>query len=267
MLDDNGLLQLCLEVTGRFENNSLKYDSVAGNFDGMGISVGCLDWNAGQGTLQTLLQNIAARNAGGWSWMQTFFKSDIHAFATMDSTDAIEFAKDHYIANGGTTVAPAAQVCWKNLLGQPDSIAAQQAMAIQGPLARAKALVLQYVPAYTDRMRPYAFFFDVVNQDGGFTKRINGVWEKIPPVAIDQATSWQAALVLASQTDSQCAASWQPILNNGDALSRYLLHYAWERAKWVNPQYIWDTVSRRGTIACRVGRVHQTPINLTQALD
>lgn len=267
MLDDNGLLQVCLEVTGRFEGGTLKYDDLAGNSDGQGISVGCLQWNAGQGTLQTLLQNIAARNTGGWPWVQTFFKSDIHAFAMMDGTEAVEFAKDHYIVNGGTTVAPAAATCWKNFLGQPDSIAAQQAMAIQGPLARAKALVLQYVPAYTDRTRPYAFFFDLATQDGGMKKKVNGIWETIPAVAIAQATSWQAALVLASQTDSQCAASWQPILNNGDALSRYLLHYAWERAKWVRPQYIWDTVSRRGTIACRVGRVHATPINLTQLLD
>ena len=267
MLDDTQLLELCLQVTGSFEAGSLNYSAVAGNFDGNGISCGCMQWNAGQGTLQTLLQNIAAKNAGGWTWVQSFFRSDIHAFAMMNSADAIEFAKDHYIMNGSTAVAPAAETCWKNLLGQPDSIAVQQEMAIKGPLSRAKAFVLQYTPSFVDRVRPYAFFFDLVNQDGGMSKKVNGAWTTVPAVAPAGATSWSAALALASQTDALCYSEWAPILNNGDPLSKYLMHYAWQRAQWVLPAYVWDTVSRRGTIACRVGRVHATPINLTQLLD
>jgi hypothetical protein len=267
MMDDVSLLKTCLTVTGGFEENTMNYDAVAGNFDGQGISVGVFQWNAGQGTLQTLLQNIAAKNSGGWTWVQSFFKSDIHAFAMMNGPDAVEFAKDHYIMNGSTGVAPAAVACWKNLLGQPDSIAVQQDMAIKGPLSRAKAFVLQYTPSFVDRVRPYAFFFDLVNQDGGMSKKVNGAWATIPAVAPSGATSWSAALALASQKDSLCYSEWAPILNNGDPLSKYLMHYAWQRAQWVNPLYVWDTVSRRGTIACRVGRVHATPINLTQTLD
>lgn len=264
-MDDKTLLETCLEVTGRFENSTETYNRVSGNSDGMGISAGILQWNAGQGTLQILLNEIGSNM--GWTKAQTFFKSDIHSFASMSPADAIQFAKDHYIVNDGTQIAPAAAACWASFLNQPESIAAQQDLAIKGPLTRSKALAVQYVPTFSDRVRPVAFFFDLVNQDGGMSKRINGTWVSVPAVSVDQATSWQAANAFASVTDSRCAAAWTPVLNNGDALSRYLLHYAWERAKWVRPQYIWDTVSRRGTIACRVGRVHETPINFTQLLD
>ena len=55
------LASRCLALTGSFETGRLSPDcfaTVAGNFDGQGMSFGALQWNFGQGTLQPLLQEM-----------------------------------------------------------------------------------------------------------------------------------------------------------------------------------------------------------------
>jgi len=52
------LASRCLELTALFETGQSFpdcYGRIGGNFDGQGLSLGCLQWNFGQGTLQPLL--------------------------------------------------------------------------------------------------------------------------------------------------------------------------------------------------------------------
>jgi hypothetical protein len=56
----------CLALTGSFETGRYPPDcfwGVTGDFDGMGISFGALQWNVGQGTLQPILQQMYSRHA------------------------------------------------------------------------------------------------------------------------------------------------------------------------------------------------------------
>lgn len=259
MLDDKSLLELCLQVTGRFEarGTSASYTDLAGNFDGQGLSAGILQWNAGQGTLQTLLQRIGLKM--GWDKAQTFFRSDIHHLAVLRPAEAIQFCLQHYIADGSKNVAPAAVAAWKAFLGQPESIAAQVELATEGTLGRAKALVNKFCPGYLDRTRPYAFFFDLVTQSGGMQNSRGHVDPTDSP-------DWQAALNYAVQNHPTCGALWQSVLPT-DPLAQLLVHYAFQRSLLSNPQYIWDACSRRGTIACRTGVVHEARIELAGILD
>lgn len=53
----------CLALTGSFETGQLPpacFSSLAGDFDGQGLSFSCLQWNLGQGTLQPLLDKMYA---------------------------------------------------------------------------------------------------------------------------------------------------------------------------------------------------------------
>jgi hypothetical protein len=55
------LADRCLALTGAFETGKYPPDcfwGIAGDFDGMGISFGALQWNVGQGTLQPLLSQM-----------------------------------------------------------------------------------------------------------------------------------------------------------------------------------------------------------------
>jgi hypothetical protein len=55
--------------------------------------------------------------------------------------------------------------------------------------------------------------------------------------------------------------------SSSDQLAQLLLHYAYARSMFANPQFQWDTLSRRGTIACRGGVVHEATLDFTSILD
>lgn len=60
-----GLDSRCLALTGSFETGKFSpecFATMTGNFDGQGMSFGALQWNFGQGTLQTLLKEMFANH-------------------------------------------------------------------------------------------------------------------------------------------------------------------------------------------------------------
>jgi|SRR5208282_2254122 len=261
-MDDKSLLELCLSVSGKFESaTGPGYTSVSGNFDGMGMSCGILQWNAGQGTLQALVRAIGA--AMGWDRAKTFFSSDIQAFSALPAgAPAVQWCLAHYIEAGTKNVDPGAKAKWQAFLGQPESVAAQVQIASSGVLGHAKREVAAYCPDYQDRSRPYAFFFDLVTQEGGMSVG----HQTVPPVPSGQTPDVADALAFASANDGLCALDWKTATDSDD-LAKLLLHYAYSRSMLANPQYQWDTCSRRGTIACRSGVVHEGKIDLTGVLD
>jgi hypothetical protein len=261
MLDDKSLLELCLHVSGGFESGSgPSYTSVTGNFDGMGLSCGILQWNAGQNTLQALVTTIAGTM--GWDKAQSFFGSSIQTFASLRGQAAVQWCLDHYIANGSTNVDPGAKVRWQNFLSQPESIAAQVKMASDGILAHAKRDVAVYCPDYVNNNRPYVFFFDLIVQQGG----MSAGGHTIPPVPAKLTPDVKDAIAFAQDHNPACGNLWATICQ-GDSEAALLLHYAYARAMLANPKYQWDACSRRGTIACRQGFVHGAKIDFTPILD
>jgi hypothetical protein len=261
MLDDKSLLELCLKVSGRFENSSgPTYTTVSGNFDGMGISCGILQWNAGQNTLQTLVAQTAA--ATGWDKAKSFFSSDIQVFAGLRNAAAVQWCLDHYIMTGSTKVDPGAAARWVNFLQQPECVAAQISLATNGVLSHAKREVAAYAPDYVNNVRPYVFFFDLITQEGGMTSG----GHTVPPIPAGQIPDVSDALALAQVNNPKCHDIWQANLQ-GDNEAALLLHYGYARAMLAKQLYVWDACSRRGTIACRGGVVHGATIDLTTVID
>jgi hypothetical protein len=262
MLDDKSLLELCLHVSGGFESGTgPSYTSLTGNFDGQGMSAGILQWNAGQGTLQALVRTIG--NTMGWDKAKTFFSSDIQAFSQLPAgAQAIQWCLDHYIASGSTNVDPAAALRWKNFLSQPESISSQVAIASSGVLGHAKREVAAYCPDYVNNNRPYAFFFDLVTQEGGMTVG----HQTVPAIPAGQTPDVSDAINYATTQNPNCASMWQDVVQN-DNEAALLLHYAYARAALANPTFMWDACSRRGTIACRQGIVHEAKLDFTTILD
>lgn len=260
-MDDKSLLELCVRVSGAFENGAgASYTALTGNFDGQGMSAGILQWNAGQGSLQPLVLQIG--NTMGWDKAQTFFKSDIHHFAVLHPAEAIQWSLDHYIATGSKDLDPTARTCWTNFLSTPESQAAQIDIATKGILARSKVLAAKFCPDYPTSTRVLSFFFDLVTQSGGMQNK-SGAVAAIPS---GQTVDASDVLAFAHTQNLKCAGIWEVATQN-DPKASLLLHYAYERSKLSNPQFIWDACSRRGTIGCRSGYVHETNINLVSLLD
>ena len=104
--------------------------------------------------------------------------------------------------------------------------------------------------------RTMAFFFDVRVQQGSLTKIVNGVLWAPEILQSPEEANWSRAVDMASLNGKkQTAAAWGKIAPE-DPLSQALLHYAYERAVKARTEYQWDTLSRRGSIACRQGGVH-----------
>ena len=255
-MDNKSLVELCVKITGTFEDGIPAYDTLAGTSDGMGMSAGILQWNAGSGTLQVLLTDIAATMT--WPKMQTYFKSNIKQFASLQPAEAIQWCIQHYIQDGTTNVDPAAKVCWQAMLKQQASIDAQVAYATNTILHQAQALALRFFPNNASNTRVISFFFDLVTQSGGMSK--------VAPLAPGVVPSIVNALDYAQQHDLKCAGMWELAVQN-DPLATQLLYYAYSRSLLSNPQYVWDTFSRRGSIACRTGIVHGATVNFSQLLD
>lgn len=51
-----------LMLTAQFEGSGNGYKTIAGNFDGVGLSLGIIQWNIGNGTLQPLFSDILSNN-------------------------------------------------------------------------------------------------------------------------------------------------------------------------------------------------------------
>ncbi len=258
MTDTNNktLLDLCLSITGAFENGTPRYDGVSGNSDGMGISVGIIQWNAGQGTLQDLLQRIAAK--AGWSKLQSFFISNIQEFASLSPKDAVQFCIEHYIESGSNRVAPAALQAWEKLLSLPESIETQVEMATDQYLKPALNKAALYCPNSANRTRVVSFFFDETVQEGSM--------QDIEPLAEADQSQLFEALDFASLHAPHTTEKWRSTANT-DSLAALLLCYGYARAKKARPEYMWDAFSRRGTIACRYGWVHGQEFDFTTKLD
>jgi hypothetical protein len=247
---DDQLLDICLQVTGSFEGGTPSPTALAGNSDGQGMSVGYLQWNAGQGTLQILIKNII--ESIGIAHVQTYFLADMQAFTECGPDAGISFVKLHFLDSRGTLV-PGAVATWKRFLSLPESITAQRSLAKQTTLRLAKLDAARFTPQWADRTRAIAFFFDVVTQQGSMSH-----------VSPGPGTS-DAAIAVARQNDPACAALWSAVAD--DLLVEQLLSLAYRRAAIGLRQYMWDTLSRRGTIAARKGIAHETHYDFTDLLD
>lgn len=249
-------LDVCLGISGSFEGGSggPRWDLLTGNFDKMGISVGCLQWNPGTGSLQKLLSVIVA-NFGG-ALPDAY--SVIAPMVTMDTKRATRYAVDHFIEASNPTqpVTPDAKELWSSLLRTPESLAAQASLA-QVLLDRAVTQARQFLPFLSEiDLRTQAFFFDLWVQQGGITKKIDGkLWA--PAIIQDpaSATGNRAAAYATQMKRTKTGAAWAKAAQV-DPLANVLLHYALERASVARPEYVWDALSRRGTIAARQGQVH-----------
>ena len=256
-------VETCLGISGQFEggNGLPNYALLCGNSDKMGISVGCLQWNAGTGTLQTLLK----MTLGGAPVANDQF-APLFALRDMKPAIAVAYAVTQWVdpLSKNKNLTAGATALWRQLLNTPQCKAAQIALA-QAILDEALAEAKRFMPFLIGvDLRTAAFFFDVRVQQGGLTK---DSWSPDVVTGLQDAKiDWKRAVNLARQVgQADTAQAWESVVAI-DPLAGVLLHYAYERAARANPQYLWDTLARRGTIACRKGKVHGKWFDFTKVL-
>lgn len=261
------LIDICLGISGSFEggDGQPRWDLTTGNFDGMGLSVGALQWNPGTGSIFPLLTKTFQKMGA----VPDEF-DDIHTMAAMKPRDAVAFAVQTWVTpeNPKGPLTPQAKQLWEAFLATPECRAAQAELA-QAILDHAIDDATHYLPWLTEiDWRTCAFFFDVRVQQGGMTKRMDdGTRVAVEALGSPEEARPQEAIDFAAKSGkAKTGVAWQKVIEGGDQLAAVLLHYAYERAILSRPQYQWDTLSRRGAIACRGGAVHGKWVDLTQLL-
>ena len=264
------MLETCLGITGRFEggHGGPRYDLVTGNFDGAGLSVGCLQWNPGTGSIQKLLKLIFEKLGGcpvgyedilalsGMSWGPQTVSWVVRKWIDTSTRKGVK-----------GPLTSDAEAYWQAFMALEASVEAQQELA-QAILDKAIAEASRFLPWLPEiDVRTAAFFFDLRTQQGGMSKKRSdgSIW--VPDVLSGpEEADPQAVIDYASGLGKQkTAEAWAGAVAD-DPLAASLLHYAYVRASVARPEYVWDALSRRGTIACRVGSVHGTWVDLTQIL-
>lgn len=258
-------LDTCLSISSFFEGSVFnpRYDNLTGNFDNAGISVGTLQWAAGPGSLSHLLakclENMDEDKAN--SYFKEFGNSVVTNMSKM-SGNASKTYSIAYFLDGSGKFLPNAKAAWKAFLLDEAVIKTQRQLAKDDILEKAYDLVTKFTPGEELNIRCISFFFDIVVQSGGMKNNRGSV----DPVSLQDATSFTKAIDEAlAQGKSWTADKWRNSVDTED-IAKYLLHYAYERAQLSLPQWRWNTLARRGTIATRWGYVNGTKIDLTKML-
>lgn len=229
-------LKKALEITGRFEGRG--FDQITGNFDGMGMSVGVLQWCYGQGSLQREILQPYMTLYGDIDDHFAFPHPGIEATAYMTNSLAIRYCYDHILM--GTRVRPEWVAAWRRFLTHPTTIEIQL-KAAEKVAVRAEELCNRWG---LKSERAFCFFFDIVTQ--------NGSMKSVQPMAPSRTRCFQYS----RRASGENAMLWAPIIETATDEMLVLYQAAWERAVLCRQAYIQDVFARKGTIALGRGHVH-----------
>lgn len=238
-MDKPTLYDLCLKITSGFEGTS--FGTVAGNFDGMGISAGLLQWNLGQGTLQSFILSQC-------DLMSFNFPIPLRPLQQMSPADSVVWAKDHMLdANG--KLLPEWKAAWIEFLTTP-SVVNVQKRAIDKYFQRAKEIAGKLGFSH-EHVRAMCWAFDVAVQDGSCDI-------DRPDVNREQAN------IVMSKYSGDNYALWVKEELDDDQIVLVIASHL--RALQSRAAYREDVFSRKCTIATGIGIVHKTLFNYKKLL-
>jgi hypothetical protein len=169
VVTQKSLLNRCLELTGAFETSLPPpecYAKVSGNFDKMGISFGALQWNLGQGSLQTLFAKIENRHPK--------LIDEVFHVNGKEWRDVLKRNKAEAVAWAASVQTPKNQLFepWRGLfraIGQRDECHHVQCEFVKDVYVRALQLCREYG---LQSERAVALFFDIITQNGSIKPEV-----------------------------------------------------------------------------------------------
>jgi hypothetical protein len=226
----NAPLELrCLALTGAFETNVPPpgcFSCISGDFDGQGLSYGALQFNLGQGTLQTLLLGIDQRHP---KVMEEIFDRQIHPLRGMMASGDL----DSQLAFARNIQTPNFRVHepWRGMfvaLGRTPACQDAQLEEAAQSVRRARRLCERFG---VSSPRALALMFDIIVQNGSISTAV------------------------AAQIDEDIRKI-DPGLSPSAQERERLCIVAHRRAEAAHPRWIEDVRTRKLCIATGQGHVH-----------
>jgi hypothetical protein len=225
------IFDLCLKITSTFEGAD--FSTITGNFDGMGMSVGILQFNIGTGSLQGYILNHI-------NPMAYDFPLPITPLIKLPKDQGLVWFKDNCLDVAGK-IKPEWRKAWKEFLVRPEVIGLQK-KACDRYFHRAKEIAGALGFSHQNA-RAMAWAYDVAVQS----------WS----LGIDrpEIQREQAANIL-SLYGSDNFMLWQGNDLTDDQVRLVIASHL--RALKCRPQYRNDFFIRKCTIAVGTGIVHKT---------
>lgn len=260
-------IKTALNVTGHFENSSDPFGGVSGDFDGMGISLGVLQWNIGTGSLQPLVMS-AGREAvidampshGEEFWQSCNVPINqglaiVRGWQNDSKLSASAHAELKFFAHS------------EQFMTQQISSAQKVAQHAWDAASNWNAQLGRESPD----LHQFCWFFDLFTQNGGLKGVSPGDVENfIRHADTDQADdlvcNWLASQQSAPHGGKDAmknAAAWRNLPNQ---ISLELLIASYLRAQKSKPEWRVDVLNRKGTIAMRSGWVHGNKLDLNTVI-
>ena len=256
-------IRTALRITGHFEDSADPLGGVSGDFDGMGISLGVLQWNIGSGSLQPLVKKV-----GQQSVVTLMQNCGPDMWTACNST----ISKGLSIVRGwqnGQKLKPNPRAELKSFT-HGDAFVAQQIAAANHVAQTAFSTVVAWnteAGLGDPTVQDFCWFFDVITQNGGMknvraTDVKNFIQASGANKADDVICDWLAARTQddAGYKDSRKNAQ---LWRNSVPDDRLLLFAAsYLRSQKSNLAWRADTLNRKATIALGTGWVHLEKHNL-----
>ena len=225
------IFDLCLKITSAFEGAD--FGTITGNFDGMGMSAGILQFNIGTGSLQTYILNHI-------NPVSLKMPLSIEPLIRLPKEQALGWHKDNCLdANG--RLKPEWRRAWQELMTRPDVIDLQKKACMRYfQRAREIAGALGFP---RENPRAMAWAYDVAVQS----------WS----LGIDPPTvNREQAQNVISLYGPENFMIWQAQRLTDDQVRLVIASHL--RALKCNPRWRNDFFIRKCTIAVGVGIVHKT---------
>jgi hypothetical protein len=261
-------IQVSLKVTGHFEDSTDPLGGVSGDFDGMGLSLGVLQWNIGMGSLQPLVKGI-----GRAAVVDTMpvFGGELWTACTSNISQGLAIVRSWQT---GQRLRPAVKAELKTF-AHSEAFVSQQIAAAQRVAEQAWLTASTWnteVGQDEPSLQEFCWFFDLMTQNGGL-KGISptAVKEFIAVAGLSRADDlvcdWLEGRTEADRGFKDAlknAQLWRDTVPDANLL---LFVASYLRSQKANLPWRTDTLNRKGTIALGTGWVHGEQHELKAVFD
>ncbi len=250
-------VKAAVAITPGFEVQGDPYQGASGDFDGMGISCGALQWNIGKGSLQPMVKNAGKSNVLA---AMPKFGQDMWDACNTTIAKGLSIVRRW---QNGTRLKPAALTELRGFMGSP-AMRAQQDQRIGKVADVAFNLASGWAKNRlngTPTKRSFCWFFDIATQNGSlkgltFTDVARFLDQNKPDRADDVVCDFLGSRTGASGHINDAKKNAQLWRNKADGDKLELLVMSYLRSNTADPKWQHVVLNRKGTIAMGVGWVN-----------
>lgn len=256
-------IQTALSTTGHFEDAHQPFSAVTGNFDGMGISVGVLQWNIGSNSLQPL---VLAMDPAKVRELCPTCGDDLLRACEPPCSEGLKIV-DAWQIGGQFDPKILSEL---KAFAQSGDFVAQQVKAATNVAQRAYDTAAAWYESWRVPLdkQGFCWFFDVFTQNGGISDitpmQVDGFIGGNTQHAVSSVCSWLSArqsFEHGAKDAIKNAAGWKNV--SGTATRLFVASYL--RSHKSKLEWRADVLNRKATIAVGSGWVHGELVNISFA--